>query len=98
MVLFVILAFKGIYYRIDGKQLIVYQMFIPRAYPIDRIRDIKPTKLALSAPATSLRHRLAITFDDPKVLKGRLPLIISPVRQSEFIAILKVINPDITVG
>lgn len=76
----------GIYYRIDGNKLVVYAFFIPAAYPIDKIKSIKPSKSILSAPATSLTHRLAITFTDRKVLKSSMPLVISPVRQDEFIA------------
>ncbi|MDE6057550.1 MAG: PH domain-containing protein [Muribaculaceae bacterium] len=51
----------------------------------------------MSAPATSLTHRLAIRFSDSKVLKSSAPLVISPVRQDEFIAHLTSINPDIKV-
>lgn len=85
MLAFVLLTFQGIYYRIDGDKLIVYSFFIPTAYPIDKIKEIKPTKSVLSAPATSLSHRLAITFTDRQILKSSIPLIISPVRQEEFI-------------
>ncbi|MBJ2196279.1 PH domain-containing protein [Barnesiella sp. CU968] len=95
MLAFVLLTFQGIYYRIDGDKLIVYSFFIPTAYPIDKIKEIKPTKSVLSAPATSLSHRLAITFTDRQILKSSIPLIISPVRQEEFIQHLLSINPEI---
>ena len=95
MLAFVLLTFQGIYYRIDGDKLIVYSFFIPTAYPIDKIKEIKPTKSVLSAPATSLFHRLAITFTDRQILKSSIPLIISPVRQEEFIRNLISINPEI---
>ena len=98
MLLFVLLTFLGIYYRIDGEKLVVYTFFVPTAYSIDKIKEIKPTKSVLSAPATSLSHRLAITFTDRKVLKSFMPIIISPVRQEEFIRELLSINPDIHVG
>ena len=94
MLAFVLLTFQGIYYRIDGDKLIVYSFFIPTAYPIDKIKEIKPTKSVLSAPATSLSHRLAITFTDRQILKSSIPLIISPVRQEEFIQHLLSINPE----
>ncbi len=93
---FVLLTFLGIYYRIDGNNLVVYTFFMPTVYPIDKIKEIKPTKSILSSPATSLTHRLAITFTDRKILKSYLPLIISPVRQDEFIHQLRTINPAIT--
>lgn len=85
----------SIYYRIDGDKLVVYTFFIPTAYPIDKIKEIKPTKSVLSSPATSLTHRLAITFTDRKILKSSIPLIISPVRQEEFIQQLLSVNPEI---
>ena len=95
MLAFVLLTFIGIYYRIDGDKLVVYSFFIPTAYPIDKIKEIKPTKSVLSSPATSLSHRLAITFTDRKILKSYMPLIISPVHQDEFIRHLLSINPEI---
>ncbi len=95
MLAFVLLTFFSIYYRIDGDKLVVYTFFIPKAYPIDKIKEIKPTKNILSSPATSLTHRLAITFTDRKILKSTTPLIISPVRKEGFIQQLLSINPEI---
>ena len=92
---FMLGTFLSIYYKIDGDKLVVYTFFVPAAYPIDKIKEIKPTKSILSAPATSLTHRLAITFTDRKILKSYMPLIISPVRQDEFIRQLLAINPEI---
>lgn len=86
MLAFVLLTFLSIYYWIDGNKLVVYSFFIPTAYLIDKIKEIKPTKSVLSAPATSLSHRLAITFTDRKILKSTIPLIISPARQVEYYA------------
>lgn len=91
----VLVTFLSIYYRVDGDKLVVYSFFIPTAYPIDKIKEIKPTKSVLSSPATSLTHRLAITFTDRKILKSYIPLIISPVRQEESISHLLSINPEI---
>ena len=95
MLAFVLVTFLSIYYRIDGDKLVVYSFFIPTAYSIDKIKEIKPTKSVLSSPATSLTHRLAITFTDWKILKSSIPLIISPVRQEEFIRHLLSVNPEI---
>lgn len=95
MLAFVLVTFLSIYYKIDGDKLVVYTFFVPTAYPIDKIKEIKPTESILSAPATSLTHRLAITFTDRKILKSYTPLIISPVRQDEFIRQLLSINPEI---
>lgn len=95
MLAFVLVTFCSIYYKIYGNKLVVYSFFIPTAYPIDKIKEIKPAKSILSSPATSLTHRLAITFTDRKILKGSIPLIISPVHQDVFIRQLLSINPDI---
>lgn len=95
MLVFVLVTFLSIYHRIDGDKLVVYSFFIPTAYPIDKIKEIKATKCVLSSPATSLSHRLAITFTDWKILKSSIPLIISPVRQEEFIQQLLSVNPEI---
>ena len=95
MLAFVLVTFLGIYYRIDGNELVIYTFFIPTSYPIDKIKSINASKSILSAPATSLSHRLAISFTDRKVLKSYMPLVISPVRQEEFIDQLRSINPDI---
>lgn len=93
----ILLIMLGIYYRIDGDKLIVYQFFRPTVFPIAKISEIKPTKSVLSSPATSLTHRIAIKFSDRRILKSTIPLIISPVRQHEFIAQLLLVNPDINV-
>ena len=95
MLAFVLVTFLSIYYLIDGDKLVVYTFFISTAYPIDKIKDIKPAKSVLSSPATSLTHRLAITFTDRKILKSSIPLIISPARQKDFIRQLLSVNPKI---
>ena len=91
----IVAGFLGTYYVVAGDNLVVYTLFIPETYPITKISQIKPTKSILSAPATSLTHRIAISFTDRKVMKSAMPLIISPVRQPEFIAQLHSINPAI---
>lgn len=98
ILVFVLLTLLGCYYRIDSDNLVVYSFFIPTPYPIDKIKSIKPTKSILSAPAISLIHRIAITFTDRKVLKSSMPLVISPVRQKEFIDQLLSINPNIEIS
>ena len=45
MLAFMLLTFIGIYYRIDGDKHVVYSFFIPTAYPIGKIKEIKPTKI-----------------------------------------------------
>lgn len=97
MLAFTLAALLGIYYKIDRDKLVIYTFFIPTAYPIDKIKEIKPTDSVLSAPATSLTHRLAITFTDRKFLKSNMPLIISPDHQDKFIKQLLSVNPAIEV-
>jgi hypothetical protein len=95
MLAFVLVTFLSIYNRIDEDKLVVYSFFIPTAYPIEKIKEIKSIKSVLSSPATSLTHRLAITFTNRKILKSSIPLIISPARQEVFIRQLLSINPEI---
>lgn len=95
MLAFIIVLFKSIYYKIDGNNLVIYQFFVPSAYPIDKIESVLPTKSVLSSPATSITHRIAIKFSDRKVLKSAMPIIISPAHQQEFINQLVLINPNI---
>lgn len=93
----IVVILKSVYYRIDGNLLVVYQFFVPTAFPIDKIKEIKKTKSVLSAPAASLTDRIAITFTDRSVLKSTMPLVISPVRRDEFVKQLLQANPNIQV-
>ncbi len=92
-----IMPFFTIWYEIDGGDLLVYQFFRPTRFPISKIKAVAPTKTLLSAPATSLKRRIAITFVDRSVLKSSMPLVISPANQQKFIEALLSVNPDITV-
>lgn len=97
MLILMAVLLKSTYYRIDGHQLVIYQFFVPTALPIDKIKEIKKTKSILSAPATSLTDRIAISFTDRSVLKSSMPLIISPANREAFIKQLLSINPNIKV-
>lgn len=94
-VLIEVAAFLSTYYEVCGNELIVHSSFRAVVYPIDKIKEIKPTTSWLAAPAASISKRLAITFTDKSVLKSSIPLIISPAHQSEFIDQLLSINPEI---
>ena len=96
-VLFCLIPFFGTWYAIEGDDLIVYMFWRPSRFPISKIKEITPTKTLLSAPATSLVKRLAITFTDRKVLKSTMPLIISPANQKKFFETLVSINPNIII-
>lgn len=97
MLAFVIVTMLSIYYRINGDSLVVYTFFIPKYYPIAKIAEISKTDSVLSAPATSLKHRIAIKFTDRSVMKSFMPLVLSPVNPERFAAELKAVNPEIIV-
>lgn len=94
---FVFITLASIRYRIDGDKLVVYALFVPTAYPIEKIARICPSKTLLSSPAAALTERIAIHFKDKSVLRSTMPLVISPVRRAQFIEQLKAINPNIEV-
>ncbi len=84
----------GTWYEISGNDLTVYQFYRPNKFPIDKIASIRESRNMLSAPALS-SHRLAIRFTDRKVMKGSMPLLISPARRQQFIRLLLEENPYI---
>ncbi len=59
----------GIWYAIEGDNLIVYQFFRPKRYPIKKIKEVRYSKGFLAAPALS-STRLAIRFTDRKDRKS----------------------------
>lgn len=96
-VLIEVAAFISTYYEVRGNELLVHSSFKVITYPIEKIKEIKPTNSWLAAPASSLSKRIVITFIDKTVRRNSIPLIISPARQSEFIEQLLSINPEIVV-
>jgi hypothetical protein len=96
-VAFCLTPFFSIWYEVDGEDLVIYYFFRPTRLPIMKIGKIEPTKSMLSAPATSLTKRLAISFTDRSVLKSSMPIIISPANRQLFIDTLLAINPNIEV-
>lgn len=87
----------GVRYVIEGDDLIVYQFFRPKRYPIKKIKEIGHSKGFVNGPALSAR-RLAIKFTDRSVMRSSLPLEIAPVDSKRFIRGLLAVNPDITVA
>ncbi|MFD2523560.1 PH domain-containing protein [Emticicia soli] len=81
------------YYEVEGKVLKIVSGFIfKKEIDIMSIRKIEKTNNPLSSPALSLKDRIEIyysKFDS---------VIISPERQSEFIATLKLINKNISTN
>ena len=94
-----VIAVFGTWYAIDeeAEEMIVYQFFRPRRYPVGKIRDVRVTKGYLSAPALS-SHRISIRFAERSVLRSLLPLEISPKNREGFMSHLVDINPDISVA
>ena len=86
----------GIWYAIEGDNLIVYQFFRPKRYPIKKIKDVRYSKGFLAAPALS-STRLAIRFTDRNILRSSLPLGRSPRGRTGFVNRLLSVNPGITV-
>ena len=94
-----VIAVFGTWYAIDeeAEEMIVYQFFRPRRYPVGKIRDVRFTKGYLSAPALS-SHRISIRCAERSVLRSLLPLEISPRNREGFVSHLVDINPDISVA
>lgn len=95
---FILGVLGSVRYKIDGNQLKVSVLFWTNTYPINKIAEITPTDSMLASPASALTHRIAITFTDRSVMKSSDPLIITPVRQSEFLSQLTAINPAIKIS
>ncbi len=91
-----IFIFAGVKYQIRDGQLGIRNFFRWTWFPIDKISEVKKSRGILSAPALSA-DRISIRFSDRSILKSFMPLEISPKDRDEFIAILKSINPQITV-
>ena len=101
ILMIILLGMTCCWYEIDGDRLVVHDLITAKSFPIDKILSVAPTKLWLAAPAASLLHRIEIKFSDPAAVRGARTmlagnsLIISPVRQKEFIHQLLTINPSI---
>jgi hypothetical protein len=80
---------RSTYYVIDGDTLTIRSSFIRWRVPIRDIRSITPTRSAISSPALSL-DRLRIDY-------GRKSILISPEDRERFIAMLRSVNPAISV-
>ncbi|HRW69494.1 PH domain-containing protein, partial [Lentimicrobium sp.] len=62
--------------------------FYKKTFDLMSLQSIRPTSNPLSSPALSLK-RLELRF------RNRETIMISPVKQEEFIELLKSINPEI---
>ena len=93
--LFAIFVFSGLRYIISGDKLLVKMCSIPYgSIDIKSIISVKRSYNLLSSPASSLK-RLCFKF----IKNGKTSwILISPVREQEFIEALKSVNPQIRVN
>jgi hypothetical protein len=80
---------RSTYYVIEGETLIIRSSFITWRVPIRDIRSVTRTRSALSSPALSL-DRLRIDY-------GGKWILVSPVERERFVAMLRTVNPAITI-
>lgn len=92
--LFIVILFTGMRYIISGDKLFVKIGNIPcGSVKITNIISVERSYNPLSSPAASLK-RLSISLGG----KAKFPyMLISPVREKEFIEELKILNPNIFV-
>lgn len=94
VIVFIVFILSGIRYVITDKQLLLKIWGIPfGSYSISQIISVERSYNPLSSPAASLK-RLRVRFK-----KGyKWPIVlISPVREPEFLEKLKEINPGIDI-
>lgn len=93
--IFIVSVFLTIGYTISGAELIIWIFgFKSATIDISTIKSVKCSYNPISSPAASLR-RLEIKFYG----RGKFEyLLISPVREAEFLAKLKEINPNIMIS
>ena len=97
MTLLMVVLICGCWYEIDNDSLVVYQFFRPHRFPVSKIKEVKKTIGYLATAGMSSR-RVSIRFVARSVLKSYMPLEISPKDRDGFIARLKQLNPEITIG
>ena len=107
LLVFCLFVFRSMYYVLNNKEILVYYSWGLFGKPFGRIRISAITFVERSynpynAPAASLK-RLRIRFKKEYIWMRfftswatGLPLI-SPVREQEFLEMLKAINPDIQI-
>ena len=94
VLVFTIFLFGGMRYTISGDRLYIKIWTIPfGSVEIGDIISVKRSYNPLSSPAASLK-RLRINLNGKAKFSD---MLISPVREQEFIEELKAINPDISV-
>jgi hypothetical protein len=88
------LFIAGQWYEVTDSKLVVYRLYSPTAYPIDKIKSIKVIR---KEGTTRSPRRIAITFTDKTARVSGLPLEISPKDHEGFIKLLQSVNQNILV-
>jgi len=86
----------GCWYVIEGKDLVIYQLFRHTRIPVSNIKSLKKTTGYLATAGMS-HIRVSIGLTSPNVLKTYGPLEISPNDRDKFIVQLVSLNPKIEV-
>jgi PH (Pleckstrin Homology) domain-containing protein len=80
---------RSTYYVIEGDTLVIRSGFIGWRVPIREISSVTRTRSPISSPALSL-DRLRVAY-------GAKRILISPEERDRFLAMLRSVNPAITV-
>ncbi|HOP12623.1 PH domain-containing protein [Lentimicrobium sp.] len=90
LIVFMVSIYFRTHYRIHPVNglTVTCGLFYKKTFDLMSLQSIRPTSNPLSSPALSLK-RLELRF------RNRETIMISPVKQEEFIELLKSINPEI---
>ena len=89
MIVLLVTLFFGTKYVIEDRELIVYGGIYKKTIPIEQIRNLRPSKNPLSAPAMSI-DRIEITYNTFSEV-----ILVSPKDKEGFVKRLLEINPNI---
>lgn len=92
----VLLTMFGTWYTVDDCWLTVYMFFLPRRFPVSKIKEVRFTAgfLSLGAPSG---ERLSIRLSDHRLMNGLSSLAVAPSDKKAFVDALLEVNPDIRV-
>ena len=98
--IFMVFSLRSLYYVLSNSEILVYYMWFFYGKPFGRINIFAITSIERSynplfAPAVSMKR---LRFRFKKGYKGYVALWLSPVREKEFLEMLKAINPNIQIN
>lgn len=90
LIIFMVSIYFRTHYRIHSVNglTVTCGLLYKKTFDIQELQSLRPTSNPLSSPALSLK-RLELRF------RNKETVMISPVKQEEFIELLKSINPEI---